>query len=351
MVLVMSLATHRILVTRTDQLGDVLLTLPAVEYLRHALPDWEVSLLCRENIGQLIDPFLRARHITWTAATTLDPRSVASLWRRQRYRAIVVMQSEPRLLSAAFRAGIKLRVAPRSRPLSWILANAGLRQRRSEGGQSEGAYCLELAALAVKCILGKAPKPEVPSLELPVYAAASAKVQERLSALGIASGSRFAVIHPGMRGSALNLSPHRYAEIAAWLQQRGLRVVLSVGPAEQDSEMGEAIGRVVSLPTMAGLSLPELLEVFRLAELVVAPSTGPLHLAHWAGTKSIGFFSPVRAHRRERWAPWGGSGKSLALSPDVDCPETRDCRGAGCPLYHCMDRAAWQEKAAQHILS
>lgn len=347
-----SFVKNRLLVTRTDHLGDVLLSLPALAFLRAALPDWEIHFLAREEYRDLLRPFLTERHVRWVPHASIGTGRLAEDWRRERYRAIVLFHADPRLLRTAWLARVPVRVANRSRPSSWVFANAGAWQRRSRGERSEGEYCLELARLAASR-LGSRRLPAPPEkLLLPASAKAVEAAKAALLEMGLRPGQRFAVVHPGMRGSALNLSPARYAAIAGWLRSRGLSVVLSVGPAEADECVAGAIQALLpGLPVLKGLSLSQLLEVFRLAEAVVAPSTGPLHLAHWAGTRTIGFFSPVRAHRARRWAPWGGAGRSLALSPPVACPETRSCRGPRCPHFHCMDRAAWQEEAARHMLS
>jgi ADP-heptose:LPS heptosyltransferase len=119
------------------------------------------------------------------------------------------------------------------------------------------------------------------------------------------------------------------------VEARGLgRIVLSEGPAERDRALVAALR---PWPVIRGLDLAALGEVFRGASLVVAPSTGPLHLAHFVGTATLGIYSPVRTQRARRWAPWGGAGRSLIWAPDVDCPGMRDCRGAKCEHFSCLE--------------
>jgi len=96
------------------------------------------------------------------------------------------------------------------------------------------------------------------------------------------------------------------------------------------------------LKVISGLKLPELAEFFRLCNLVIAPSTGPLHLASWVGTQTVGLFSPVKSQHPNRWAPWGGAKPSQVLLPQVDCPADRDCLGEKCRYFNCMVKTDWK---------
>jgi ADP-heptose:LPS heptosyltransferase len=120
-----------------------------------------------------------------------------------------------------------------------------------------------------------------------------------------------------------------------------------LGPAPADLQLVEAIVDMrADWRVLPRVSLAALAEVFRGSGLVVAPSTGPLHLAHYVGAPTLGIYSPVRSHQPRRWAPWGGMGKSSVLSPGVKCPAKRDCLGKRCPNYYCVDKLAESELAA-----
>ena len=63
-------------------------------------------------------------------------------------------------------------------------------------------------------------------------------------------------------------------------------MVLSQGPSALDRDAVEAICRArKDIKVLTDLELPVLREVFRQAKMVIAPSTGPLHLAHHVGTR------------------------------------------------------------------
>lgn len=321
----------RILVTRTDRLGDVLLSLPALALLRDALAEAEIDFLCGAAIAEAVGPFLAARRVR----PVVEPSGA--------YDAALYLFAPPKLMLAGRRAGIPMRIGVYSKPASLFLLSSGAWQRRSRGLRNEGEYNLELARALAKRLGAPGWDMPVAPIEIPSDPDALSGAQAALEALGV--HGEYLVLHPGMGGSALNLSADGYLQIlAALLAREPLDVVLSVGPAPRDRELGELIrAKRPGVRVLTGVSLPVLREVFRRSRLVIAPSTGPLHLAHYVGARTLGLYSPVRSQRPARWAPWGGNGQSVVLVPEVECPGKRECLGPRCDLYPCMERAGWPE--------
>ncbi|MGK5086220.1 glycosyltransferase family 9 protein, partial [Bdellovibrionota bacterium FG-2] len=81
------------------------------------------------------------------------------------------------------------------------------------------------------------------------------------------------------------------------------------------------------------LGLDFLAGLFSAMQVVVAPSTGPLHLAVALGKPVVSFYPPIRVQSAKRWGPLLGE----ALSPDVSCGQDFRCLGSACPHYLCME--------------
>jgi ADP-heptose:LPS heptosyltransferase len=257
----------------------------------------------------------------------------------ERYDAAVLLFDEPGLAREFWWAGIRLRVGPFSKPRSFFFLNGGRRQRRARAEFNEAEYNLDLARIALQRLRLEAPQSAPPPIRLPENREAAAQAAEILSRLGIRPGERFVVVHPGMGGSALNLNAEGYLKAIGQLERAGsARVVLSLGPSAHDRDLGDALRRArPDLAVVEGFSLSVLAEIFRRAGKVVAPSTGPLHLAHYVGATTLGIYSPVRAHSPKRWEPWGGAGRSLIWVPDAPCAAARICLGAKCRSFNCME--------------
>lgn len=321
----------KILIARTDRLGDVLLSLHAVVSVREAFPEAEIDFLVRPELEAVLSAFLasqRIRSVGWKPGQAVE-----------RYDAALCLFDEPNLLSAIKRAGTPWRVGNYSKLRSFLKLTHGVRQRRALGKKNEGEYNLDLAAFFRKVLGIKSayfPNP----LSLPPNASAAAEARAAMQRVGGDLGSTYWMAHPGMGGSALNLGVEAYVRLLDEIEKKfDGPLYLSLGPAPRDLEMVEAL--VDLRPhwrVFPQVSLAALAEVYRPARLVVAPSTGPLHLAHYVGAPTLGIFSPVRSHQPRRWGAWGGRGKSFLYTPEHPCPGKRDCLGARCVYYFCLDR-------------
>jgi ADP-heptose:LPS heptosyltransferase len=89
------------------------------------------------------------------------------------------------------------------------------------------------------------------------------------------------------------------------------------------------------------------------ADLVVAPSTGPLHLAVALGRPVLTFYPPIRVQSAIRWGPYvQDDSRATILVPEVYCGEDFKCRGNLCNYFPCMKSLLVQhavQRANQHL--
>jgi len=326
----------KILITRTDRLGDLMLALPCVEWIRKALPQSEIHLLCQEPYLELLAPYLTNLKVKGLA---FEPKNDwANELGKEEYDGVLFLFGPPEMALATRRANIPVRVGVYSKPHSFFAFNKGAFQGRSRAKKNEAEYNLDLARLLVRRFLDKDIDLTLPPVSIPGDSHSKLQANRLLDQIGITSRIPFIILHPGLGGSAITVSAKGYVSFIDALRKSRKRVILSVGPSALDEEVAENILRErPHLKVIRNIALPILREVFRQAAQVVAPSTGPLHLAHYVGTPTIGLYSPVRSQHASRWAPWGGSGRVTVLSPEVDCPATRDCLGDRCDKFPCMD--------------
>lgn len=326
---------QRVLVCRTDRLGDVLLSLPAILSLRQSLgSQYEVDLLIAQDLVELLEPLLRLHHIEAVGYE----RSSKQWWNqviKRSYAGAVCLHFDAPVAAALKQARIPLRLGPYSKFGSLLAFNRGTFQRRSRALKSEAEYGVELVEMFL-ARLGQETTIAAPAV-LPEQTAVWLHVQEKT---GLTPG--YWVLHPGMGGSAENLSIDAYADLIRRLSAKAPKgkIVIGLGPAPADRKFRALLKLFPEAIAIEGLSLKEYAEVFRNAARVVAPSTGPLHLAHWVGTSTLGLFSPVRAHHARRWQPFGSTGQSQVWWPDVACPAKKQCLGPGCAAYFCMEKSA-----------
>jgi ADP-heptose:LPS heptosyltransferase len=151
---------------------------------------------------------------------------------------------------------------------------------------------------------------------------------------------RYVVVHPGATVPARRPAGIRTAALVAGLASDGWAVVVTGSPAEQELA-AEAAGRV-GLNAAGRLNLAALAGVLAAADVVVAPNTGPAHLAAAVGTPIVSLFAPVVP--TTRWAPYGVPVVTLG-DQEAAC---RDSRARVCPVpgHPCLDMIGADEVVA-----
>jgi ADP-heptose:LPS heptosyltransferase len=322
----------RILVTRTDRLGDVILATPVLRRLIRSCPEAKIDFLVRKEWV----PVLRFPEPVRTVIydPNLPVGVLAAKFRAEKYDAAYVLRDDSPVTKAVYRAGIPFRVGPYSSLRSFFRFNKGLLQRRSRCLKHEAGYNLDLAGR----LPGGLPVQDEDSPRAWIETSEEAKhlAGRFLSNHGLLPGT-FLVIHPGSSGSARYVKQGALQALARALLRKGTPVVVSGGPAEEaliEAFRGEAPG-VTLLGSGAGIGLDGLAEVMRQARSVIAHGTGPLHLAAAVGTPVLAIFPPLFVLSERRWGPLVQP-RSVWV-PEVTCPEKFRCAGPKCPVYDCMD--------------
>ena len=323
-----------ILLVRTDRIGDVILSLPCAAFLKRAIPGVKVTFLAREYTAPLVRMSPDVDEVLVDDPAN-SARELAEKLRRSRFDAVILLHPTSRLARALWLARIPVRVGTAYRLYS-ILLNRRIKQHRKYSLKHELEHNLELVAKGLKLEYltdsgqrtAFAPKIVIPE-DLITSALAKAKVGEQGS---------YIVVHPGSGGSAMDWPPERFAELIDQMSSLGTGngkwgVVVTLGPGEEPLKAKLKSFLKAEPVWVTGLSLPELAAVLSQARLVIANSTGPLHIATAAGTKVIGLFCPVVPCHPKRWGPYGDGHAVIMPDPDKICKE---CPGPSCPQYDCM---------------
>lgn len=311
---------RKILVTRTDRMGDTLLSLPSVVRLRALLGEAEILFLVRRDFFEILAAwaeFYRIRLVPYEDERT-DWRFLDST-----IEAAVLLFDAPGLAFRCYRAGVRVRVANRSKLRSFVWVNYGLPQNRSRAERNEAQYGLELVEHLAK-VHGVSPNAPM-TVAVDAFAPSDlskAVARDAFERLRRRPDHKLVLLHPGMGGSAANLSVSGYRHLLIHLtHRRDCEVVLSEGPQANDREIVGALTKEFpGIGVLKGLTLEQLAAAFQRAELVIAPSTGTLHLAHYAGARTLGLFPLAKSQSAKRWQPWGGAGKSWVFIPESRGP-------------------------------
>ncbi len=314
---------------RPDRIGDVVLSTPVFTNIRRARPEWEITALVRPMMEELLQGHPDIDGVI-TLSTDEKPgfsntRNLAENLGPKQFDAAIHLYSDFWISLAVWRAGVPLRVGPASK-IAQIFYNTKVVQHRSKGNRHEAEYNLDLLTP-----LGIEPAWYPPSL-----VAANGLPH---SADGVLDSAKKNVgVFPSMGGSARNWSPEKWAELATSLSGEGVNVILIGGP--MDSEAVRKVERMAEgiSPASPGVfisqNLKELTGFMKEIDCLVAPSTGPLHIASAVGTPAVGIYCPIRVCLPNRWGPKGE--KDAAFMPEA--PPCEKCTGEECQHFDCMDK-------------
>lgn len=307
----------RILVVRNDKLGDFMLAWPALALLKRSVPSSHISVL--------VPPYTQglAALCPWVDEVLCDPKDLAQV-NRNNFDAVLTLFSTGRMGWQVFKGRIPLRMAPATK-WAQVFYNHRVVQRRSRSQKPEFEYNVDLARALLQQ-LGLLPAhSEAPYWPVSVEQKAGQR-QLLAQQLGLDASCPWYFVHSGSGGSANNLSIDQYAQLVLAIQQQlqlaGMPLpqwVFTCGPGEEAK--AEQFYKLVGLPQAVVYRSTQGLAAFALslcaADLLVAGSTGPLHVAGALDVPTVGFFPAKRSATSLRWQPCNAPGRTLGFSPSV----------------------------------
>ncbi len=325
---------RRILIVKLSALGDVAHALPIIDFLRTAAPEAQIDWAVDRRFAPLLTGNPALRRVVpldirrWKSAwTTADARREAAAAVRElregRYDAAFDIQGNTksgavtRLSGAPVRYGFDrkgVREAPNllftnrkvpQRPEDRHVAGKMLRVISAPFGGS-----FDLSALRTEVATG----PE-----------ADARAARILAEL-LPGVFPVVAIHAGTTWTTKKMYPGFWADAARRLRGRfpSLGVILTWG-GEDERREAEEIARAAGAgaAVVPAVSLKELAALYRTCGYLMAPDTGPLHVAAAAGAKTVSVFRVTDGNRN---APHGPGHRFIqAPMPCTACLRKR-CR-------------------------
>lgn len=331
------MSAPRILIIRTDRIGDVVLSTPVIRNLRLAFPGAHLGMMVRPEHRELVEgnPDLNAVFLydkNGAEKSWLGTVRFARRLKEHRFDTAIILHSTRRVLITAWLAGIRRRVGY-ARRLPWLLTDA-VPYVKPVGDRHELDYNLDLLRR-----IGVEPKNR--ELFVPTTLAQEKKVEQFLAGAGLA-GTPLVVLHPGASCPSKRWPAERFAAAGDLLVQRTGAKIMVVAGADGIQQGREVLDRMRS-PAVAALnafSLGELVCLFRKARCLVSNDSGPVHLAGAAGTPVVSIFgrwggglSPAR------WGPTGSN--SIVIHHDIGC---RPCLAHDCTIgFACLKAVSVDE--------
>jgi heptosyltransferase-2 len=331
----------RILIVRTDRLGDVVLTLPILPVLRNCFPNAFIAMLLKRYTGEIVEGNPYVDELIWydNENTPMPFWGMCGLLRERSFDATVVVYPRPRLALLMACAGIPLRIGTGYRYYSFLF-NRRVYEHRSDSKKHEVEYNLNLLR-ELGCSSSGVPEFFI---DIPESA------ERRVDGLVSNGNRRLVVLHPGSGGSAREWPAEQFGSLAAKLLHDGFFVVITGTTTERTK--AEAIvratdGKAISL--VDALTVKELSALLKRSSLIVGNSTGPLHIAAAVGTPVLGLYPQHTAMSVRRWGPCTERKVLFVPEKPVECS---DCLRPGANSCLCMASITVEQvyDAATHLL-
>lgn len=315
---------NKLLVIRNDKIGDFMLAWPSFAMLKASLPDCHITALVPSYTVAL------AELCPWIDAVMVDPTENASSAKKnqciqaikqQHFDASINLFSTTYNALLVWKSRIPYRLAPATK-FAQIFYNKRIKQKRSQSAKPEYEYNLDLVRAFLHDIGKEVVEPSAPYLQFD-----QAKLVEQKSKLAtqlhLDTSKPWAFVHAGSGGSANNLSLEQYTQLVMGIDSKQ-EIILTAGPGEEvkaaqlKALIEEKGGRAALYDKNEGLV--DFSRSIACADIFIAGSTGPLHIAAAIDVPTVGFFPAKRSATPLRWRPLNSQGRHIAFCP----PQAKD---------------------------
>jgi heptosyltransferase-1 len=306
----------KVLILKPSSLGDVVQALPVLRLLKLHRPDSRVYWWLDASILPLLEgdpdlaglfPFHRRR---W-ASPLRWPEALTSIRQMRTLRCDWVID-----LQSLARSGL----------FAW-LANGELTIGLDDAREGARAFYdlvvprPSFHTHAVDWYLGALPLLGIPVHHDFTWLPPRREVAERVRQRWLSPETRWIALQPGARWLNKRWPVEHFANLTQRLASdfADLRFVILGGVA--DAPLGTTIAHTVPgrcLDLTGRSSLPEMVEILRIAALMVTNDTGPMHVAAALGKPVVGLFGPTEPRRT---GPYGQVERALRMTelPCVPC--------------------------------
>ena len=315
----------RILLIRTDRIGDVALSTPAIKAAYEAYSNSFIAFAVQPYAKDIVEgnPYLDEVIIFDKEKAHKGVRGMlkfAQTLKEKKFNIAIVLHPTNRVHIAIFLAGIPERVGY-NKKMGFLLTKK-IPHTKQFGRKHELEYTLDVLRAG-----GIEPKDNKPFMHIDEKA--ESRIEELLSSKGVAGDDLIVAIHPGASCPSKRWDAAKFAGLADEIMETfNTKVIIVAGP--KDVTLGNKVSSLIKHNTVnlsGALSVKELASLLKRCTLFISNDSGPVHIAVAVGTPVVSIFgrnekglSPVR------WRPLGKD--DIVIHKDVGCKEclAHDCK-------------------------
>ncbi|WP_421855349.1 glycosyltransferase family 9 protein [Marinomonas sp.] len=306
----------KILVVRNDKIGDFVLALPAIRAIKLAFPDATLTALVPNYTKEIAQSFAWIDDVIIDSKDPDNKKALIAELKSRSFDAAICLFSDTYNATVVRQAKIPVRVAPATKWVQFLYTHT-LRQRRSKSLKPEFEYNLDLAHYFIKVLGGTVQKTTAP-----MFAYTPDNLTKQLSKLeniGVAVDRKLCFVHPVTGGSSNTLTQEQWVKLICFLDSIDcFHFVITAGPGEApvSQSLVDALQGLVSYVSLYDKNdgIADFMCSIATADLFVAGSTGPLHIAGAMDVPTIGFYPNKRSAKPLRWKTLNTEGRWLPFT-------------------------------------
>jgi ADP-heptose:LPS heptosyltransferase len=291
---------EHILISRTDSIGDVMVTLPLAGLLKERFPGVRITFLGRSYTAPVLKHCRHVDHVLdKNVLEHYGPEAAALELKKLKCDTVLHVFPQREVAAWCKHAGIPRRIGTGHRWWHWLTCTHRPRFSRKNSTLHEAQLNVKLLApLGIH---------EVPSLaELTALTGFLPPAPDATTQQFLRPDRIRVVLHTLSKGSAVEWGMDRFASLIAALDPERFQVLLTGTPAEAERYRRALPVHLPQVTDVGGkLDLEQLIALIGASHALVAASTGPLHLAAGSGIRAIGLYADTPPIHPGRWAPLG----------------------------------------------
>lgn len=288
----------RIIISRPDRIGDVVLSTFMPREIKRSLPDSFVCMLVKKYTTELYanNPFVDKIIVMDEFSSNF---SLVREIRKHKFNHSIMLLPTEKMNWVFFAAGIKYRSGVGHKFYQFITNAKSTYRRKYIPLRHEADYCADSMRK-----IGIIPK----SIDPEIHFSKEEKIEIEETRKKFNARDFYLIgINSTSGGSAPNLAPLEYRNLVDELKRiSGVKVLVldKFPPKELESVDGVEY-------TSLNLSLRESLPQFAALDLLISSSTGPMHIAAAVKVKTLALFCPIPVCSPTLWGPLGNESRVI----------------------------------------
>lgn len=324
-----------IIVSRTDKIGDLVLSIPSFFMIKKMYPFSKLTVLVRDYNYDVVKNLPYIDYVI--KIDEYSEKELLDKIKKIKAEIFISLYTDKTIAKLARESKAKWRIGAYSKLFSFFSFNKGLWQKRSKSIKNEADYNLDLI---------KRVNPELFEEKFEINTKiVYGKEHEKFAKEWLKKNevNNFILIHPFSGGSAKNITDNQYIELIQKILEEKNDIKVVISASLSDKARAEFIKTGVKNERVYNFinegSLLNLAAFIDKSKVFIGTSTGPTHIAGAFGKKIIGIYPIKKTQSIKRWGVYGNNNVEYVL-PEGEKEED----------YSVKEFLSWGEKDVNRVL-